>query len=309
MKLPRLITIAAAAAAVAATTAAILPRGPADVLQPLPALTERALAARYATDARLVTRARQAAGRAGDPALAHALAGLRGQHFLSFDGRGQGEAVEVLGDLAHATRVAILVPGSSTSLATFGSRGTASPAGGARALMAEARRLDPRARLAVIAWLGYPAPSTVSPAVMTSGDAGQGAQALRPLVADLARHGHQVALLCHSYGTVVCGLAAPHLPATDIAVFGSPGMDASSVAALHTTARVWAGRGSHDWIRDVPHAHLLGLGFGPDPVAPGFGARRFDCGGAGHSGYFLPGSTPLRNLAYIALGDAAAVTR
>jgi hypothetical protein len=304
-----LIAIAATVTAVAATTAAILPRGPADVLQPLPALTGQALTARYTADSRLVTRAQQAAGRSGDPALAHALTGLRGGHFLGFDARGQGEAIEVLGDLAHATRVAILVPGSSTSLATFDSRGTASPAGGARALMAEAHLLDPRARLAVIAWLGYQTPSTISPAVMTSGDAGQGARALRPLVDDLARHGHQVALLCHSYGTVVCGLAAPHLPATDIAAFGSPGMDASSVAALHTTARVWAGRGSRDWIRHVPHIQLFGMGFGQDPMAPTFGARRFGCGGAGHSGYFLPGGAALRNLAYIALGDTAAVTR
>ena len=91
----------------------------------------------------------------------------------------------------------------------------------------------------------------LSPAVMTSGDAGRG-QALRPLVTALAGHGDQVALLCHSYGSVVCGLAAPHLPVTDIAVFGSPGMDASSVASLDTTARVWAGRESGDSIKYVP---------------------------------------------------------
>ena len=201
------------------------------------------------------------------------------------------------------------MPGSDTSLATFDSRGTASPAGAASALAAQARRLDPGARLAVIAWLGYATPSTLSPAVMTSGDAGQGAAALRPLVDDLARHGHQVALLCHSYGSVVCGLAAAHLPATDIAVVGSPGMDASSVRALHTTARVWAGRGTGDWIRYVPHLQLFGLGFGQDPTAAAFGARPFGCGASGHSGYFRPGSTALRNLAYIALGDPARVTR
>ncbi len=234
---------------------------------------------------------------------------MRGGHFLDFNPAGQGLAVEVFGNLATATRVAILVPGSDTSLATFGSRGTASPEGGGAALAAEARRIDPHARLAVIAWLGYLTPSTLSPAVMTSGDAGQGADALRPFVADLAEHGHQVALICHSYGSVVCGLAAPHLPVTDIAVVGSPGMDASSVPALHTTARVWAGRGAGDWIQHVPHVHFLGLGFGQDPMAPGFGARIFACGGGGHSGYFKPGSIALRNLATIALGDPAGVTR
>jgi hypothetical protein len=245
----------------------------------------------------------------GDPALAHALGALRGRHFLSFDPRGPGEAIEVFGDLATARRVAILVPGSDTSLATFDSRGTASPAGAAAALAAQARRLDPGARLAVVAWLGYSTPATLSPGVLTSGDAGQGASALRPLVTDLARHGARVALLCHSYGTVVCGLAAPNLPVTDIAVFGSPGMDASSVRQLHTSARVWAGRGGGDWIHYVPHVQLLGLGFGPDPTAPAFGARPFGCGAGGHSGYFRPGGMALRNLAYIALGDTAGVTR
>jgi Alpha/beta hydrolase len=309
MRIRRLIAIAVAAGAVAATTAAVLPSGPAARLQPLPALTSRALAARYAADARMLTRAASAAARDGKPGLAHALLALRGRQFLSFDPRGQGEAIEVVGDLAHATRVVILVPGSDTSVATFDSRGTASPAGGADALAGEAHRLDPSARLAVIAWLGYPAPATLSPAVLTSGDASQGASALRVLVADLVSHGHEVALLCHSYGSVVCGLAAPRLPVTDIAVYGSPGMDASSVRALHTTARVWAGRGTGDWISDVPHVRLLGLGFGQDPTAPAFGARPFGCGGTGHSGYLRAGSISLRNLAYIALGQPARVSR
>src|SRR5438552_991023 len=297
MRLRRTSAIAAIAAAVAATTAAVYPSAPADRLAPMPALTAPGLAARYTADAHQIARAASAASRAGNTGLARSLRTMRGGQFLDFNAAGPGLAVEVFGDLATATRVAILVPGSDTSLATFGSRGTASPEGGAAALAAEARRLDPHARLAVIAWLGYATPSTLSPAVMTSGDAGQGADALRPLVTDLARHGHRVALICHSYGSVVCGLAAPHLPVTDIAVAGSPGMDAPSVRALHTTARVWAGRGASDWIRHVPHVHFLGLGFGQDPMAPAFGARIFECGSGGHSGYFKPGGIALRNLA------------
>jgi hypothetical protein len=278
-------------------------------MQPLPAFTTHALAARYAGNSAAIARAERSAERSGDPALARALAAMRGRHFLSFDPRGPGEAIEVLGNLATATRVAILVPGSDTSLATFFSRGPASPGGGAAVLAAQAHRLEPGSHLAILAWLGYATPSTFSPAVMTSGDAGQGASALRPLVTGLAARGDQVALLCHSYGSVVCGLAAPHLPVTDIAVFGSPGMDATSVRQLHSGARVWAGRAGGDWIRYVPHVQLLGLGFGPDPTAPAFGARPFDCGTRGHSGYLRPGSMSLRNLAYIALGDPAGVTR
>jgi hypothetical protein len=294
---------------VAATTAAVFPSAPQDRLQPMPALTAPALSARYAADAHQIARAAAAATRAGNTGLARSLDAMRGGHFLDFNPAGQGLAVEVFGNLATATRVAILIPGLDTSLATFTSRGTASPGGGAAALAGQASKLDPRARLAVVAWLGYATPSTLSPAVMTSGDAGQGADALRPFVTALARHGRQVALICHSYGSVVCGLAAPHLPVTDIAVVGSPGMDASSVHALHTAARVWAGRGAGDWIQHVPHIQFLGLGFGQDPMAPAFGARIFACGGGGHSGYFEPGGMSLRNLGYIALGDPAGVTR
>jgi hypothetical protein len=301
--------IAAIVAVVGATTAALVPQAPADRLQPMPALTNRALAARYAADSDRIAQAASAARRAGNTDLVQALAKMRGHHFLDFNARGNGLAVEVVGNLATARRVAIIVPGSDTSLTTFGSRGSASPAGAAVALAAQAHRLDHGARLAVIAWHGYAAPSTFSPGVITSGDAVQGSGALRPLVNKLARGGRQVALLCHSYGSVVCGLAAPDLPVSDIAVFGSPGMDAPSARALRSSARVWAGRGSSDWMRYVPHIHLLGLGFGQDPTASAFGARRFDCGAAGHSGYFRRGSIALRNLAYIALGDPAAVTR
>ena len=309
MRFRYLAVVPLAAAALLGTTAAAWPAATAPLPQAPPALTASALSARYAADAEQIGSAEREAARDGDSQLAGALATLRIHHVLFFSSSGQGLAAMVIGNLATATRVAILVPGSDTTLATFFSRGSSSPGGGAFALAAEARQLDPGERLAIIAWLGYPAPAMLSPGVMTSGDAGQGAQALRPLVTVLARHGDQVALLCHSYGSVVCGLAAPHLPVTDIAVFGSPGMDASSVASLEARARVWAGRESDDPIGFVPHLQLFGLGFGADPMSPGFGARIFATGSGGHSGYLDPGSVSLRNLTWIALGDASAVTR
>ena len=309
MRLRYLAAAPLVAVAMFGTTAAAWPSATAAMPQAPPALTASALSARYAADARAIKTAERAATRDGDSQLAGALASLSTRQVLFFNPNGQGVAAMVIGNLAAANRVAILVPGSDTTLATFFSRGSSSPGGAAEALAAEAHRLNPGERLAIIAWLGYPAPAMLSPAVMTSGDAGQGAQALRPLVIALAEHGDQVALLCHSYGSVVCGLAAPHLPVTDIAVFGSPGMDASSVASLDTTARVWAGRDNGDSIRFVPHIRLLGLGFGADPMSSGFGARIFATGGGGHSRYLDPGSVSLRNLTYIALGDAVAVTR
>ncbi|GAA4628579.1 alpha/beta hydrolase family protein [Actinoallomurus vinaceus] len=268
--------------------------------QPLPVLTGRALAARYAADRTAI----EAAARR-DPRLAPLAS--PGRTFLAFDPRGR--AVEVVGDLATARRVAILVPGADTTLRSFDSRGTASPGGGARAVLAETRRLDPHARLAVIAWLGYATPATVSLDIATTGRADQGARALRPLVSALAARGVAVSLLCHSYGSVVCGRAARHLPATDIAVFGSPGMAVSSAAGLHTGARLWAGRASGDWTAYVPKVRVLGLGFGADPTGRAFGARVFATGGGGHSDYLRPGGIALRNLALIALGRGAEVSR
>jgi Alpha/beta hydrolase len=309
MKLRTLAIVPLTVAALFGTTAAAWPAATADRPQAPPALTSSALSARYAADASAIAGAERTAARDGNSQLATALASLRTQHVLFFDPNGQGVAAMVIGNLATATRVAILVPGSDTTLATFFSRGSSSPGGGAEALATEAHRLDPGTRLAIIAWLGYPTPATLSPQVMTSSLAEQGATALRPLVTALARHGDQVALLCHSYGSVVCGLAAPHLPVTDIAVFGSPGMDASSVASLDTGARVWAGRESGDPISFVPHVRLFGLGFGADPMSSGFGARIFATGTGGHSGYLDPGSVSLRNLTFIALGDPAVVTR
>ena len=309
MRLRYLAAAPLVAVAMFGTTAAAWPSSTAAVPQAPPALTAKALSGRYTAEARKITSAERSAIRHRDSQLASALASLARRQVLFFNPNGQGVAAMVIGNLATATRVAILVPGSDTTLATFFSRGPASPGGGAEALAAQAHRLGQGARLAVIAWLGYPAPAMLSPGVMTSGDAGQGAQALRPLVTALARHGDRVVLLCHSYGSVVCGLAAPHLPVTDIAVFGSPGMDASSVASLDTKARVWAGRESGDSITYVPHIRLFGLGFGADPMSPGFGARIFATGTGGHSGYLDAGSVSLRNLTYIALGDPAAVTR
>jgi hypothetical protein len=304
----RFLAVAPLAAVLAFGTAATAfpaGHGPDGPPPPPPAISATALSAQYSADARAVAAAERTAARSGNSQLAGALAAMRTRQVLFFDPQGQGRAAVVIGDLAAARRVAILVPGSDTTLSTFFSRGPASPGGGG----AQARELEPGNRLAVIAWLGYAAPATLSRAVLTSTDAAAGAAALRPLVVALAAHGAAVALLCHSYGSVVCGLAAPGLPAADIAVFGSPGMDVSSSAALHSKAIIWSERGRGDWIGHVPHLRLLGVGFGADPTSPGFGARVFAAGDGGHSDYLRPGSVSLRNLAWIALGDPAKVTR
>ncbi|QKW37843.1 hypothetical protein HUT06_30710 [Actinomadura sp. NAK00032] len=290
--------------------------GPADPYAapgPAPALSAPALTARYQSTERDIGRALATAKRVHDKDRAHALSAFlaSGRRFLAFDPRGSGRAVEVVGDLEHADRIAVVVPGADNTLANYDSPKFVG--GGTRALYQEARAGAPHSRFAVIAWLGYDSPSTLSTTVLTGRRAEDGARGLERFLAGV----HQVngdarfALLCHSYGSVVCAKAAPRLaplPVDDIALYGSPGATVDRASDLGTPARVWAGRAKGDWMRYVPNVRFAGLGFGTDPVSPRFGALRFDAGTGPHSAYLKPGSRALRNLALIALGRTAEVT-
>ncbi|MER5768271.1 alpha/beta hydrolase [Streptomyces sp. NPDC001985] len=230
----------------------------------------------------------------------------RGRQILSFDPSGRGRVAEVLGDLDRAERVSVIVPGVDTQLLTFErttGRYTA-PAGMAQSLYAAERTASPRTRTAVIAWADYTAPVGVGMDSATGRLAHGGALRLAALTETLPGKS-KVALFCHSYGSVVCGVAARRLPArvTDIAVAGSPGMRAAHVSELEARARVWAMRDGDDWIEAVPHVEVGGLGHGEDPVAPEFGARVMSAAGAiGHSGYFEPGTESVVNFAEIGVG-------
>ncbi|HEY5835925.1 alpha/beta hydrolase [Streptomyces sp.] len=238
------------------------------------------------------------------------LAGHR--QILAFDPAGAGRAAEVFGDLATAARVSVIVPGVDTSTLTFerSHKAYRSPVGMAKALYGAERAAEPAARTAVIAWADYTSPSGVGLDASTGALAERGATRLKGLFTALPRHA-EVSLFCHSYGSVLCGVAAPGLPrgrVSDITVFGSPGMRARHASDLHTTANVWAARDGNDWIGDVPHLEIAGLGHGADPVSRAFGARVVSAAGAnGHPGYFAPGTTSLANFVEIALGNYGAV--
>ncbi|MFB7030658.1 MULTISPECIES: alpha/beta hydrolase [unclassified Streptomyces] len=229
-----------------------------------------------------------------------------GRQILAFDPTGTGRAAEVLGDLERARRVSVVVPGVDTNLLTFqrthGRYGA--PVGMAQALYDAERRAAPGTGVAVIAWADYTAPAGIGVDALTGRLAESGAARLVGLTEALPGDA-RVALFCHSYGSVLCGVAAPRLPArvTDVAVSGSPGMRVERAADLATPARIWAMRDADDWIADVPHLEVGGIGHGADPVAPEFGARLLSAGGAvGHSGYFAPGTVSLGNFAAIGVG-------
>ncbi|MFD4763184.1 alpha/beta hydrolase [Streptomyces sp. NPDC058439] len=237
-----------------------------------------------------------------DPRYRH-LVGPGHRQILAFDPRGRGQVAEVFGDLNTARHVSVVVPGSDIDAGTFDRTNDVygTPSGMAKSLYARTGRGS-----AVIAWAGYTTPVGVGLDAATGSLAKAGADRLTRFAAGLAADGVPApAVFCHSYGSVVCGLAASRLRAADLVVLGSPGMRADNVADLHTTARVWAAKDATDWIDDVPNVEVAGLGHGPDPTGPGFGARRVPAHDAhGHTGYFAPGTDSLRAFASIARGEA-----
>jgi hypothetical protein len=245
---------------------------------------------------------------AGEPYASWAAGG---RHFLTFDAAGDGTAAEVLGDLATADRMAVLVPGVGTRLADFdrGLGGVArrAPAVQARALYRELLAADPAARVAVVAWLGYDTPEGVGLAAARQGRARTGAAALTAFVHGLheRRPSAGLTLIGHSYGAIVVGLAAPDLPEVgDLIALGAPGMGAARAADLGG-ARVWSALAATDWIRRIPQLRLLDLGHGRRPSSPAFGARPLPVTGVeGHDFYLTPGSATLRAVAPIVLGRA-----
>lgn len=243
---------------------------------------------------------------AGEPYAGWARGGRR---FLAFDARGDGRAVEVVGDLATADRVVVLVPGVGTTVRDFdrGLGGVArrAPAVQARAVSEAVRATDPAARVAVVAWLGYDPPEGLSLEAARDLRARAGAAALTSFVRTLPPSA-AVTLIGHSYGALVVGLAAPHLPrVTDLVALGAPGMGASHAADLGG-ARVWAALATDDWIRRVPQLRLGHLGHGRRPSEPAFGATPLPTAGvAGHDGYLCPGSATLTAVAGVVLGRTA----
>jgi pimeloyl-ACP methyl ester carboxylesterase len=242
---------------------------------------------------------------AGTPYANWAAAGRR---FLEFDAA-DGTAVEVLGDLATAAHVAVLVPGVDTRLSDFdrglGGIARRAPAVQARSIYARLRADDPHTRVAVVAWLGYDPPEGTDLDAVREDRARAGAAALAAFVRGVLaqRPGIGVTLIGHSYGAIVVGLAAPRLPAVaDLVALGAPGMGTHRAAELGG-ARVWSALAPHDWIRRVPQVRLLDLGHGRRPSSPEFGARPLPTAGvAGHDYYLVPGSATLSAVADVVLG-------
>ncbi len=286
--------------------ASTTPAGIAAFFAGLPAASAQALAAEYPQVVGNLDGAPLALRYAANGGSSYA-----GRQILALDRRGDGRIVEVLGDLATAGRVVIVIPGVDNTLGDFdtglGGVERRAPSWQARQLFHQAGE-----RVAVISWLGYDPPEGIRRAALREDRAASGALALERFVDGLvaARPDQRITIVGHSYGSIVAGRAAAHLPAqvTDIVAIGSPGMGASSAADLHTGARIWAGSAPDDWTRKLPSIRVFGLGHGRLPIDPSFGALPLPAADVtGHDGYFLDGTSTLRAIARIASG--AAVSR
>lgn len=205
-------------------------------------------------------------------------------------------AVRVVGDLASARHVAVLVPGMDTTVADL------------PRLVGDAERLAAVAGddVAVVVWLGYDTPKGLAAAARL--DAAR-AGALR-LVHDVERirslSGGSTTVIGHSYGSTVTGAASVlGLQADRLVVLGSPGVGAEAVAGLDLPP----GTSVHAGATDGDPVAILRQ-FGNAPTAPSFGATVLDAGvGFRHGAYYDEGSASLENLARIVRGDQPVLRR
>jgi hypothetical protein len=230
---------------------------------------------------------------------------------LSSSALGEGRLVEAFGDVHRARNIAVIVPGvgwNGPLLRDEHDAGRRHPAVQARTLLAEMQKADPGTPAAVVVWLDYDPPSGLDADAARSDRAVEGAPRLAAFVDGLPAAAN-VSVVCHSYGSVVCSYAAPHLRVSSMVVIGSPGMDVWTRSALHTRATVWAGTAADDPIGVVPHSRMDGYGHAADPTSPEFGAMALPVDGAhGHNGYLVAGTASLRAIGEIVSGLGSRVS-
>ena len=288
--------------------------------------------------ARRILLAAAAQDSADDAAVRQVLGPRLDRVFLRADGRGDGQVVEVLGDLVGAKHVVLIVPGMTNELANYetGLRPKAVN------FLAEMRRQAGHNDVAVVAWLGYDTPDGSVGGLYRARGSGLAKRGAASLTADLRTIRQITAtshltVVGHSYGSVVLGQAMHRglrrREVADVVVVGSPGMDASSRRELGSPdVTLWASKATltvpkrvtspfnrikvllPPLIPDIGAVTVDPVAFAPahgeDPSAHGFGAQRFSSSGTlTHGSYFAPNSVALNNMAKIAVGKGSTVTR
>ncbi|MDV3125715.1 alpha/beta hydrolase [Mycobacterium sp. 21AC1] len=234
---------------------------------------------------------------------------------------GQGRAAVAIGNPDDAVNTAVLVPGTGNSVRDGWLGGP-----DAARVYNETASVDPSKPTAVVAWMGYNAPDSMTdPQVGQTGNARQGGGLLAADVNALETTNHgdsHVTVIGHSYGstTVADAAAGSGMRADDIVLVGCPGTDlAKSAADFHLPegGNVFVGAASTDPVTHLgggDQVHIPGtdvtVALGADPAVDGYGSTRFKAEVPGmswpwkdHSEYFTPGSESLFSIADIASGD------
>ncbi len=225
------------------------------------------------------------------------------RQFLLAEPEGQGRMVEVLGDLAAADRVSVLVPGMNNNLDKV------------RSQLARAQDLQTETGpgSATVVWLGYDAPLTLEGA-MSKESSIAAAPALARFTAGLGteiRPDTDKTLIGNSYGGQVVGQAMLRegVRFDRVILTGCPGVEPhvrSAADFVPEGVPLYVARAPGDYISYAePH--------GPDPASFA-DAIRFETNDGkvavrGHLSYFAHDSESLRNIGRIIRGDLQAVTR
>jgi hypothetical protein len=171
---------------------------------------------------------------------------------------------------------------------------------------------------ATVAWIGYSTPGVLDIASLKEAD--EGADLLGSAV-----HGVQavrsssmpyITVVAHSYGSTAAmiELAKGDVTVNALALIGSPGAAAQTASSLSVSHdNVYVGEAAWDPVVNTAF-------YGSDPGSASFGAKTMDVAAAtdpitgkklaasiGHLGYFDAGSTAMRNLALIGLGQGSLV--
>jgi hypothetical protein len=233
--------------------------------------------------------------------------------FLRADTGGDGQVVEVLGDITTAKHVVFVVPGMTNDIDNY--EDTLKKG---QSLHAEMRK-QAGPDVCVVVWLGYDTPDGSPAGLKDAARSDLAKKGATLLLADVAtvkklNPNAHISIAAHSYGSVVTGQAMMNgLDVPDVVVVGSPGMDVNDrkdLGAPNTT--VWAAKAPGTKTIAVPGvlppiivpADIVPFlpAHGEDPSAKGFGAERFPAEDVeSHSDYFNPGTDSLLAIAAIAV--------
>ncbi|QIS41844.1 hypothetical protein GW571_06685 [Clavibacter capsici] len=235
---------------------------------------------------------------------------------LTLDAVWPGRAGVVMGDLATAAYVDIVVPGMYypvTERLVDWTEVTARLQRQQTTLLGTGARTS--GGVAAVAWIGYRTPDLTGIATLALAE--EGAERLQNAIQGLQGMRRDdppyLTVIAHSYGSTAAMLALSSGRASvdALAVVGSPGGAVREASQLDVPAgRVFVG--------EAPWDPVVGSSlFGQDPGSASFGARLFDVGGAGgragvsadgglagavgHNSYFDRGTESFRNLALIGI--------